>query len=700
MPRSTSDRFRWSPLSLAIACTLPFAAQAAETTTAQTADTTTAQTTAAKTSSKKHSTDTMVVTATGNERSSFEAPMMVTVIEGNTPTSETATSAADMLHNIPGLTVTGSGRVNGQDVTLRGYGKNGVLTLVDGIRQGTDTGHLNSTFLDPALVKRVEVVRGPSALLYGSGALGGVIAYETIDAADLLLPGQNSGYRVYSSAATGDHSFGLGASAYGRTDDVDGILSFGSRDIGNIRQSDGFNAPNDETISNVMAKGTWRIDQIQSLSANLRYYNNSALEPKNPQTSAASSSNVMTDRSTIQRDVQLKYNIQPLDQEWLNATAQVYYSEVEINARPRGSAEEGREQTTKGGKLENRTRLFTDSFASHLLTYGTEAYKQEQTPSGATESFPQADIRFSSGWLQDEITLRDLPVSILAGTRYDNYKGSSEGYADVEADKWSSRGAISITPTDWLMLFGSYAQAFRAPTMGEMYNDSKHFSMNIMGNTLTNYWVPNPNLKPETNETQEYGFGLRFNDLLMAEDDLQFKASYFDTNAKDYIDTGVTMDFGFGPGGLYCKTCSTYSTNIDRAKIWGWDATMSYQTQWVNLGLAYNRTRGKNQNTNEWLDSINPDTVTGTIDVPVASSGFAVGWIGTFADRSSRVSSTGSPQAGYGVNDFYVSYKGQEQLKGVTTTVMLGNAFDKEYYAPQGVPQDGRNAKLFVSYQW
>lgn len=477
MPRSTSDRFRWSPLSLAIACTLPLAVQAADTSSTQT-------------NSKKRTADTMVVTATGNERSSFEAPMMVTVVEADTPTSETATSATDMLRNIPGLTVTGSGRVNGQDVTLRGYGKQGVLTLVDGIRQGTDTGHLNSTFLDPALVKRVEIVRGPSALLYGSGALGGVISYETVDATDLLLPGQNSGYRVYSAAATGDHSFGLGASAFGRTDDVDGILSFGTRDIGNIRQSDGFNAPNDETISNVLAKGTWRIDQIQSLSANLRYYNNSALEPKNPQTSAASSTNLMTDRSTIQRDAQLKYNIKPLDQEWLNATAQVYYSEVEINARPQGTPEEGRKQTTKGGKLENRTRLFTDSFASHLLTYGTEAYKQEQTPGGATESFPQADIRFGSGWLQDEITLRDLPVSILAGTRYDNYRGSSEGYADVDADKWSSRGAVSVTPTDWLMLFGSYAQAFRAPTMGEMYNDSKHFSMNIMGNTLTNYWVP------------------------------------------------------------------------------------------------------------------------------------------------------------------------------------------------------------------
>lgn len=36
MPRSTSDRFRWSPLSLAIACTLPLAVQAADTSSTQT----------------------------------------------------------------------------------------------------------------------------------------------------------------------------------------------------------------------------------------------------------------------------------------------------------------------------------------------------------------------------------------------------------------------------------------------------------------------------------------------------------------------------------------------------------------------------------------------------------------------------------------------------------------------------------------
>ncbi|ECF6073602.1 TonB-dependent hemoglobin/transferrin/lactoferrin family receptor [Salmonella enterica subsp. houtenae] len=632
-------------------------------------------------------TDTLTVTATGNPRSAFEAPMMVSVIDTADPENQTAASAADLLHSVPGITLSGTGRTNGQDVNLRGYDRRGVLVLVDGVRQGTDTGHLNSTFLDPALIKRVEIVRGPSALLYGSGALGGVIAYNTVNASDLLMESQQYGFRVFGTGGTGDHSLGMGASAFGRTDNLDGLIAWSSRDRGDLRQGDGSTAPNDESINNMLAKGTWKIDGAQALSGSLRYYNNAAQEPKNPQEVAATSaSNPMTDRSTIQRDMQLSYKLAPQGNDWLSAESTVYWSEARINAQNLDNTNEYREQTTKGGKVENRSRLFTDSFASHLLTYGGEYYRQEQKPGGATTGFPEAKIDFSSGWLQDEITLRDLPVTLLGGTRYDNYRGSSDGYADVDADKWSSRAGMTISPIDWLMLFGSYAQAFRAPTMGEMYNDSKHFSI---GRFYTNYWVPNPNLRPETNATQEYGFGLRFDNLMLSDDALEFKASYFDTNAKDYIST--TVDFA---------ARTTMSYNVPNAKIWGWDVMTKYTADLFSLDLAYNRTRGKNTDTGEYISSINPDTVTSKLNIPLAHSGFSVGWIGTFANRSTHVSSQYTKQPGYAVNDFYVSYQGQQALKGMTTTLVLGNAFDKAYWSPQGIPQDGRNGKIFVSYQW
>lgn len=104
MPHLPSASLRPSLLALAIVSTLPGVAFAAA--------------------------DEMTVTATGNARSAFEAPMMVSVIDATAPEKQTASSAADLLRNVPGLTLDGTGRTNGQDVNLRGYDRRGVLVLV------------------------------------------------------------------------------------------------------------------------------------------------------------------------------------------------------------------------------------------------------------------------------------------------------------------------------------------------------------------------------------------------------------------------------------------------------------------------------------------------------------------------------------------------------------------------------------------
>ncbi|NAZ94732.1 TonB-dependent receptor plug domain-containing protein, partial [Vibrio toranzoniae] len=123
MPRVSSSLFRTSSLSLAIACAIPSFAYAAPPTPMDTTAT------AAPVKKKAaHHNETMTVVATGNARSSFEAPMMVTVIEGDTPLNQTAGTSADMLRRIPGISISGTGRTNGQDVSLRGYKRAGVLT--------------------------------------------------------------------------------------------------------------------------------------------------------------------------------------------------------------------------------------------------------------------------------------------------------------------------------------------------------------------------------------------------------------------------------------------------------------------------------------------------------------------------------------------------------------------------------------------
>lgn len=49
----------------------------------------------------KKSKDIITVYATGNERDSFEAPMMVTVIKNNSPQTQTANTANDILKKVP-----------------------------------------------------------------------------------------------------------------------------------------------------------------------------------------------------------------------------------------------------------------------------------------------------------------------------------------------------------------------------------------------------------------------------------------------------------------------------------------------------------------------------------------------------------------------------------------------------------------------
>lgn len=640
-------------------------------------------------SAKNH--DVMTVYATGNERDSFDAPMMVTVIKNNTPETQTASTVNDILRKIPGIGITGTSRANGQDIYMRGFDRRGILTLVDNVRQGTDTGHVNGTFIDPALIKQVEIIRGPSALLYGSGAMGGVIAWETVDAKDLLEKGQNSGFRVFSQAATGDHSFGFGGTSFGRTEQFDGLFSFVTKQVGDIRLSNGDDMDNKETISNMLGKGTWQINDDQKISGQLRYYNNNAYEPKDPQQLAVSKSNLQVNRTTRQRDAQATYQLNPESQDWLNLKTTTYYSDVNITAKGNGTNYEGRTQKTYGLKLDNRTNIYNLPLAAHNLTYGGETYKQKQTPYANASQFPDADILFASSFLQDEIALKDLPISFIVGTRYDHYKASAKNNDDVKEGKWSSKGAVSITPTDWSMLFASYSEAFRAPTMMEMYNDEIHFQMG----PIVNRWRSNPNLKPESTSTAEYGFGLRFDDLLMARDNLQFKASYFDTKAKDYINTYVNMDF------RNLQNNYTTSINTKRAKIWGWDTSMDYNNDYFGWNLAYNHTEGKDESNGKSITSIKPDSLTSNINVPIADSGFSVGWLGEFTRHTDfNAAANVQRQAGYAVHDFYVSYKGDSQLKGLGTSVVLGNAFDKEYYSSQGIPQDGRNAKLLVSFQW
>jgi len=117
----------------------------------------------------------VVVTGLG-ERSADETLRPVNVVSGQDLQRRLEGTVAATLSSEPGLASTSMGPATARPV-IRGMSGDRVLMLEDGARVGdvSNTGSDHATALDPTSARRIEVVRGPGALLYGSNALGGVI---------------------------------------------------------------------------------------------------------------------------------------------------------------------------------------------------------------------------------------------------------------------------------------------------------------------------------------------------------------------------------------------------------------------------------------------------------------------------------------------------------------------------------------------
>ena len=100
----------------------------------------------------------------------------------------------EVFENTIGVTVPRSirsGRTRNDGVTIRGIGDKRVNILIDGVRVGDayQSGGFGKDVVDPILLKRVEVLKGPSSALYGSDGLAGTVSYTTKDPSDLASSG-------------------------------------------------------------------------------------------------------------------------------------------------------------------------------------------------------------------------------------------------------------------------------------------------------------------------------------------------------------------------------------------------------------------------------------------------------------------------------------------------------------------------------
>ena len=115
----------------------------------------------------------------------------VAVISQEDIETRLVSDVSQLLENTVGITVPkviSSGRSRNSEVVIRGVGNNRVNIFIDGFRTGDayQSGGYGKDLVDTELLKRVEILKGPSSSLYGSDGLAGTVAYTTKDASDLV----------------------------------------------------------------------------------------------------------------------------------------------------------------------------------------------------------------------------------------------------------------------------------------------------------------------------------------------------------------------------------------------------------------------------------------------------------------------------------------------------------------------------------
>jgi iron complex outermembrane receptor protein len=117
-----------------------------------------------------------VVTGTLSERAREDALSPTAVVSGARLDEKLTETIAGTLQDQPGVALTSLGPATGRPV-LRGLGGDRIVMLEDGVRPGdmSSTSSDHAVAIEPLTAGRLEVVRGPMSLLYGSSALGGVV---------------------------------------------------------------------------------------------------------------------------------------------------------------------------------------------------------------------------------------------------------------------------------------------------------------------------------------------------------------------------------------------------------------------------------------------------------------------------------------------------------------------------------------------
>lgn len=680
--------------------------------------------------------EVITVYGTTNPLPAFNYPGQVSVIDKAEIDERMASSLSDVLRDVPGIEFSGGPRRTGQFPSIRGLSGENILILLDGSRQSFISAHDGRFFVDPDLIGRAEVVRGPASALYGSGAVGGVLALETVDAADLLGAGETWGFRLRGNYQSVNEEMLTSITGFTKQGDLDALASFGIRQSGDIELGSGADLPSDDEIGTGLIKLGYQLTDAFAVEGAWQRFQNTALEPNNGQGTAG------TGDSTLDRDVEkdiesetfrLGMTFDP-DSDWVNASLSVYQTTNSVDefdeTIPRTTL---REIETTGFSVRNPSR-FSAGSSDWILTVGGDWFQDEQvgtdsdTLDGVRGGVPNGESEYLGVFAQLEGTIEQpfgLPGELLVipGVRYDEFESSSEIDPDTnEDDAVSPRFAASYGPTEWFRVFGSYAEGFRAPSVNELYLNGVHFPVAhpvLFDPTavppsfvfVNNNFVPNTDLLPEKSETLEFGVGVDFRNLWANGDRLQAKISAYQSDVEDLINLSVNVAFDptcFVPPTYFpCTAGTTDAANIDSAELEGIEAEFAYDNDLIFARATYTTVEGEDQADGSDIGTLTPDRFALNAGLKFQENRLRVGtriqYAADFERRS--VDDMGDfeiveERDSYTVVDLFATWR-PDFLDNLSINVGVDNVFDEDYERVfEGVSQPGRNYKIAASWQF
>ena len=526
-------------------------------------------------------------------------------------------SITDAIAEEPGVYRQATNR--GSDtVYLRGLIGPENLILVDGIRfnQATFRTGPNQYLatLDPWALDRIEVVRGPGSILYGSGAMGGVVQLFP-----RTIPDQNLSGRAIVSYASADHMLGGAADAglrHGSFASTGGLSlrnhqtlrpgTRGNEEIFLAAEQDG------RILASEYRQSFWRFGSEVDLGDDLDFklhYLGGLIEDarrtdqlgRGQMRSADNRDDIVYGRLTIE-DTPFADEVSVFGAyHRTDETTRRYQCAVDQNDGPalvsdlRGCAALERQTLTDRRDLRDVVHTLgagitavTFVGAPVRLSYGAEAYRDQvsstrddavmEDSTGSDFAFQRADRgNFAHGstyatmgtFAHAEVTpwySGDQEIVLNGGARVEHFRAFApdvtENLGDVEFSNTGLVGGLGISYLlgSNLNLYLNWNQGFRAPNLQES---------TVLGDTGNFFEIPNPDLGPERNDTFELGTKLN------APSVGQLSASLFTSLIRNRI-TGVDGEFQ-GQTEIDDKPIRV-RVNADRAYFYGAEAGLRSAT--------------------------------------------------------------------------------------------------------------------------